>query len=328
MKIDKMVKRTELCWIVKVLLVLFTFHFSLLAYSQDVIVNPDISYAGTPRQLEIGGLAVKGVEGYEDYVLTGLSGLSVGQVISVPGTEITEAIKRYWKHGLFSKVAITADSIVGQKVYLCIHLATRPRVSTINYYGLKKSEREDMETKLGIMRGAQITPNMIDRAKILAKKYFDDKGYKNAEIDIVQRDDVTSKNEVILDVNIDKKAKMKVRQIIFDGNEQLKDSKIKGNLISKGAFGKINEAGKLRNFFKAKKFTPERYDEAKKAPLRSIMSWVIAMLPFWKILYGLSTISMSTSMSSWTKVRNITSATSPGWVTPLSPATTSLPSLA
>ena len=260
-----MVKRTELCWIVKVLLVLFTFHFSLLAYSQDVIVNPDISYAGTPRQLEIGGLAVKGVEGYEDYVLTGLSGLSVGQVVSVPGTEITEAIKRYWKHGLFSKVAITADSIVGQKVYLCIHLATRPRVSTINYYGLKKSEREDMETKLGIMRGAQITPNMIDRAKILAKKYFDDKGYKNAEIDIVQRDDVTSKNEVILDVNIDKKAKMKVRQIIFEGNDQLKDSKIKGNLISKGAFGKINEAGKLRNFFKAKKFTPERYDEAKKA---------------------------------------------------------------
>ena len=241
------------------------FVFSVSAVAQDVIVNPDISYAGTPRQLEIGGLAVKGVEGYEDYVLTGLSGLSVGQVVSVPGTEITEAIKRYWKHGLFSKVAITADSIVGQKVYLCIHLATRPRVSTINYYGLKKSEREDMETKLGIMRGAQITPNMIDRAKILAKKYFDDKGYKNAEIDIVQRDDVTSKNEVILDVNIDKKAKMKVRQIIFDGNEQLKDSKIKGNLISKGAFGKINEAGKLRNFFKAKKFTPERYDEAKKA---------------------------------------------------------------
>ena len=241
------------------------FLFSVSAVAQDVIVNPDISYAGTPRQLEIGGLAVKGVEGYEDYVLTGLSGLSVGQTISVPGTEITEAVKRYWKHGLFSKVAITADSIVGQKVYLCIHLATRPRVSTINYNGLKKSERDDMETKLGIMKGAQITPNMIDRAKILAKKYFDDKGYKNAEIDIVQRDDVTGKNQVILDVNIDKKAKMKVRQIIFDGNEQLSDSKIKGNLIAKGAFGKINEAGKFKNIFKSKKFTPERYAEAKKA---------------------------------------------------------------
>ena len=139
--------------------------FFISAEAQDVIVNPDISYAGTPRQCEIGGLAVKGVEGYEDFVLLGLSGLSVGQTISVPGTEITEAIRRYWKNGLFSKVAITADSIVGSKVYLCVHLATRPRVSTINYVGLKKSEREDMDNKLGIMRGAQITPNMIDRAK-------------------------------------------------------------------------------------------------------------------------------------------------------------------
>ena len=259
-------KEAKVGMIVKVLLVLITYHLSLFtSNAQDVIVNPDISYAGTPRQCEIGGLAVKGVEGYEDYVLLGLSGLSVGQTISVPGTEITEAIRRYWRNGLFSKVAITADSIVGSKVYLCVHLATRPRVSAINYTGLKKSEREDMDSKLGIMRGAQITPNMIDRAKILAKKYFDDKGYNNAEINIIQRDDVTSKNEVILDIIVDKKAKMKVRQIIFEGNEQLSDNKIKGGLFSKGAFGKINEAGKFKNFFKAKKFTPERYEDAKKA---------------------------------------------------------------
>lgn len=233
--------------------------------AQDVIKNPDISYAGTPRTCEIGGIAVKGVEGYEDYVLTGLSGLSVGQTITVPGTEITDAVKRYWRHGLFSRVSITADSIVGSKIYLCIHLATRPRVSRINYNGIKKSEREDMEAKLGIMKGSQITPNMIDRAKILAKRYFDDKGFKNAEITIVQRDDVTDKNMVILDVNIDKKDKMKVRNIIFEGNKQLKTSKIKGSLFKKGSFGKINEAGKLKNIFKAKKFTQERYDEAKKA---------------------------------------------------------------
>ena len=243
---------------------LFTF-LPLCTNAQDVIVNPDISYAGTPRQCEIGGLTVKGVEGYEDYVLLGLSGLSVGQVIEVPGSEITEAIKRYWRNGLFAKVAITADSLVGNKVYLCVHLTTRPRVSAINYNGLKKSEREDMDSKLGIIRGSQITPNMIDRAKILAKKYFDDKGYNNAEIEIIQRDDVTSKNEVILDVNVDKKAKMKVRKIIFEGNDQLSDKKIKGNLFKKSAFGKINEAGKFRNIFKAKKYTPERYEEAKQA---------------------------------------------------------------
>ena len=245
---------------------LFAMYYALCTVqgmAQDVIKNPDISYAGTPRHCEIGGLAVEGVEGYEDYVLTGLSGLQVGQLIDVPGDQITEAIKRYWRHGLFSKVSITADSLVGSKIYLCIHLALRPRVSTINYYGIKKSEREDMEAKLGIMKGSQITPNMIDRAKILAKKYFDEKGYKNAEIDIKQRDDVTGKNQVILDVEIDKHDKMKVRQIVFDGNEAVASGKLKGNLFGKGAFGKIHEAGKFKTMFKAKKFTDERYKEAK-----------------------------------------------------------------
>ena len=237
---------------------------SIAAAAQEKITNPEITYAGNPRNCVIGGIAVSGVEGYEDYVLTGISGLAKGQRVTLPGPEITEAVKRYWKHGLFSKVAISADSIVGNKVYLHFHLAVRPRVSTINYTGLKKGEREDMEKKLGLLKGSQITPNMIDRAKILAKRYFDDKGYKNAVIDITQRDDVTGKNKVILDVAVDKKQKMKVRRIIIDGNEKLSDGKIKGGFLRKGALAKTHEAGKLSTFLKSKKFTPERYAEDKK----------------------------------------------------------------
>ena len=247
----------------KVVALLMVLGLCSTSMAQEKIVNPDISYAGTPRSCIIGGINVHGVEGYEDYMLTGLSGLQVGQQISVPGSEITEAVKRYWRHGLFSKVTISADSIIGDTIYLALNLALRPRVSTINYYGLKKSEREDMEAKLGIMKGSQITPNMIDRAKILAKKYFDDKGYKNAEIDIQQRDDVTGKNQVILDVNIDKHDKMKIRNIIIEGNKNLKTSKIKGGLFKKGVLTKMNEAGKLSSFLKSKKFTDERYKTAK-----------------------------------------------------------------
>ena len=224
-----------------------------------------ISYSGTPRQVEIGGINVRGVSDYEDFVIINISGLAVGQQIELPGQEITEAVKRYWKHGLFSKVSITADSIIGNKVWLGFNLALCPRISTINYYGVKKGERDDLEEKLGMAKGMSLTKNLIDRATILAKKYFDDKGFKNADIDIRQHDDVTGKNQVVLDVYIDKKDKMKVRSIIIDGNNEVSESKIKGGMFTKGALGKINEAGKFRNFFKAKKFTPERYDEAKKS---------------------------------------------------------------
>ncbi len=236
----------------------------LNAAAQGKIVYPDISYAGTPKTLVLGGINVSGIEGYEDYMLAGISGLSVGQEIMVPGNEITDAVKRYWRHGLFSDVKISADSIVGDKIYLHVSLALRPRVSVINYVGLKKSEREDMENKLGLLKGAQITPNMIDRAKILAKRYFDNKGFKNADIEIRQRDDVSNKNQVILDVIIDKKEKMKVRDIIIEGNAQLSSSKIKGGFLRKGAFAKTHEAGKLSSLFKAKKFTPERWAADKK----------------------------------------------------------------
>ena len=237
---------------------------SLTMSAQQKIVNPDIVYSGTPKTYKLAGLTVTGIEGYEDYVLTGISGLSIGQELEIPGTAVTDAVKRYWKHGLFSDVSITADSIVGDNIYLKIHLAPRPRISTINYNGLKKTEREDMEKKLGLLKGGQITPNMIDRARVLAKKYFDEKGYKNAEINIRQRDDVAAKNQVILDIDVDKKEKLKVHKIIIEGDNQLGDKKIKGSLFTKGAFSKTHEAGKLSSFLKSKKFTPERWAEDKK----------------------------------------------------------------
>jgi len=249
----------------KVLMLLaLTSGMTLTVSGQEKIVNPDITYSGNPHTYKLAGLAVSGIDGYEDYVLTGISGLSIGQELEVPGTAITDAVKRYWKHGLFSDVSISADSIVGDNIYLRINLLPRPRISTINYNGLKKSERDDMEKKLGLLKGGQITPNMISRAKILAKKYFDDKGYKNAEINILQRDDVANKNQVILDINVDKKEKLKVRNIIIEGNEQLPIKKIKGSFFSKGAFAKTHEAGKLGNLLKSKKFTPERWTEDKK----------------------------------------------------------------
>ena len=249
----------------KVLMLLaLTSGMTLTVSGQEKIVNPDITYSGNPHTYKLAGLAVSGIDGYEDYVLTGISGLSIGQELEVPGTAITDAVKRYWKHGLFSDVSISADSIVGDNIYLRINLLPRPRISTINYNGLKKSERDDMEKKLGLLKGGQITPNMISRAKILAKKYFDDKGYKNAEINILQRDDVANKNQVILDIDVDKKEKLKVRNIIIEGNEQLPIKKIKGSCFSKGAFAKTHEAGKLGNLLKSKKFTPERWAEDKK----------------------------------------------------------------
>lgn len=237
------------------------FGFVLAGRAQDANTDesskPVILYSGTPKKYEIADIKVEGVKNYEDYVLIGLSGLSVGQSISVPGDEITSAIKRYWRHGLFSNVKITAEKIEDGKVWLKISLTQRPRISDIRYHGVKKSERQDLETRLGLVKGSQITPNLVDRAKTLIKRYFDDKGFKNAEVIISQKDDIANENQVIVDVNIDKKEKIKVHEITITGNKAIKTSKLKR------VMKKTNEKGKLLNLFRTKKFINEKYEEDK-----------------------------------------------------------------
>ena len=236
--------------------------FSVAAVSaQEKIVKPTILYTNNPPKYTIGGINLSGVDNLEPAVVIGLSGLSVGDEIAVPGDAVTDAIKRFWKHGLFEDVVITADSIVGDKVYIGIALKQRPRVSQLNINGVKKGEREDLELKIGIIKGNQITPDIIDRATKIIKNYYDDKGYKNAEIKVTQRPDVTGDNRVIVDVDIDKKGKIKVHRIYIEGEKALSEKKVKY------AMKKTREKTRIDNLwhalFRSKKFTEERYAEDK-----------------------------------------------------------------
>ena len=114
-----------------------------VAQDTNTTEKPVVLYSGTPKKYEIADIKVEGATNYEDYVIIGLSGLSKKQTISIPGEEITQAIKRYMRHGLFSNAKITLDKVEDDKAWITIHLTLRPRVSDINYHGIKKSERED-----------------------------------------------------------------------------------------------------------------------------------------------------------------------------------------
>lgn len=234
---------------------------TISVYAQETIVKPTILYTNSAQKYTIGGINVTGVDDIEPAVAIGISGLAVGDIVAVPGEEITNAIKRYWKHGLFEDVVITADSIKGSDIYIGIALKQRPRVVDIKFTGVKKGEREDLELKIGIIKGNQITPDIVDRAKRIIKNYFDSKGFKNAEVNVTQRPDVTGDNRVIVDIDIDKNDKVKVHRIYIEGVEKMPLKKVKY------AMKKTREKTRIDNLyhalFRSKKFTKERYDEDK-----------------------------------------------------------------
>jgi outer membrane protein insertion porin family len=226
-------------------------------------IAPEIDYSRTPRQYYIGRITVDGVKNYDERLLIGLSGLAEGQKIEIPSEEITNAVKRYWRNGLFSNVAIRVDSLIGDSAYLHIQLTQRPRISQINFYGVKKNERDDLKEKLGLVKDNQLTPNMIDRAKILGERYFSEKGYKNAEINIVQKDDASAPDKIIVDVNVERKDKVKINKINIIGNKHLSTRKIKGNIIKPGVLKTIHEKRSMASWFRSKKFVEAKYKEAK-----------------------------------------------------------------
>ena len=225
--------------------------------ANDTIYNPKVIFTGMPKKYEIAGLKVTGVDNYEDYIVIGYSGLSLGQVVEIPGNDITNAAKRIWRQGLFSKVKINVEKVYDNKAWLEFELRQQPRISQINYNGMKKGEREDLQQRLGLMKGNQMNPNIADRAKLIVQGYFDNKGFKNAEVNIVQREDLSNENEVIVDINVDKHEKIKVHKIYVDGNEVLSDRTVKH------AMKKTNEKWDLIRLFSQKKFVPKDFEDDK-----------------------------------------------------------------
>ena len=241
----------------------------IAAQNEIVKVNPAIDYSASATTYTVGGIKISGVTEYDENILLGISGLRVGQQIVFPKSDnsITTAVKNFWNQGLFSDVSIDADSIKGNQIFLHIHLTALLRISEINYSGVKKSEREDLEDKIGLKKDNQISTNYIDRAKIVIKNYFDEKGFKNATVDILRKDDPQNPNHVLVDVNIDKHSKIKVHRIYFTGVDASKQKALRKSMK------KTKEVGKLSNFLKSKKFIEDKYTEDKDNLIKKYNEW-------------------------------------------------------
>ena len=220
----------------------------------DTIYNPPMFFTGMPKKYEIAGIRVSGLQNYEDYIVIGYSGLSVGDVVEIPGDAITSAAKRFWRQGLFSKIQIKVEKVCGDKAWLLFDLRQQPRISRINYNGVKKNEREELQQRLNLNPGNQITQNIMQRAKEIISAYFKQKGFGNVDVDITQSPDLSKENEMIVDINIDKNEKVKVHKIYINGNDVLSDNKIQRTMK------KTNEKSKLLNLFRQKKFVEKDYE--------------------------------------------------------------------
>lgn len=229
-----------------------------LGFNRDTDKEETTIDYSNPKEYEIGGIEVTGVDYLDPIAIIGISGLRVGDRIKVPGTEISFAINKLWKQGLLGNVAIKVAKVEGDKIFLEYVLSERPRLSKFTFEGVGKGQRNKLTDKVGLTRGKIINDVMIKGAKIAIKRHYKEKGFRNVAVKVIQRDDTTLTNYAYLVFRIDKGKKVKVSELNFEGVTAFKEAKLNRKMK------KTNEKG-LRNLFRPKKFLDSEYANDKEA---------------------------------------------------------------
>ncbi len=228
---------------------------ALLSLSLHAQEKQEIFNFNTSDDYVVGGVSISGIRFLDTNALISISGLRIGQEITVPGDVLKTAVQKLWQQGLFSDVRISISKVVSDSVFLDIFLQERPRISSVKYNGLKKSEMDDLVKKLNLPVGSQVTEYLLNSADKIIKDHFIEKGYLNTKVDFVQKDDPDRPNNVILSVNVNKQEKVRIAEIIFDGNVFFTDHKLQKQL-------KKTKVKNL-NFFRSSKFISSKYEEDK-----------------------------------------------------------------
>jgi outer membrane protein insertion porin family len=236
-------------------LILLSLGFGLFSQSSaDTATYTLLDYSST-HEYVIADIQVTGVKYLQPGHLITISGLSKGMKIKIPGPEIAQAIKKYWKHGLFSDVKIFITRIEDGKVWLEIQLQEQPRLNQLEISGINKTEKGDIDEKINIRRGTQITEDILNNTSIIIKRHFREKGFLNTGVDLKMEDDTINANMVNLFIRVNKSRRVKIQEIQIDGNTAFKDKRLRR------ALKKTKQHD--WNIFKGSKFIEDNYKEDK-----------------------------------------------------------------
>lgn len=209
-----------------------------------------------PRDYIIGGISVSGVKYLDKDNLILLSKLTKGDRINLPGERNAEVIKKLYEQGLFDDVQLNITKINMDTVYLEIVVVERPRLSRLHITGIRKGEIEDVQKKLTDKTGKIVNENLLSTTSAIIKKHFNEKGFLNCTVTMTQRKDPGDANSVILDVKIDKKTKVKINDVTFEGNKAFSQGDLRGYLSK-------TRRRHWYNLFGSKKFKQDKYEEDK-----------------------------------------------------------------
>jgi outer membrane protein insertion porin family len=199
--------------------------------SANATLDGNLNYAN-PGEFMIAGIEVSGLNVLDKNSMVALTGLKIGDKIKIPGDAISGAIRKLWKHGLVGDVTINVDRIEGSNVFLVLALSERPRLTNFYFTGISKGQESALKEDLNLIRGKIVNDALVRNTENAVKKHFVKKGFLNTEVKILQEKDTLNREGIKLNITVKPYSKVKINQIVIEGNSEVYAGKLKKKLKS------------------------------------------------------------------------------------------------
>ncbi|AMR28356.1 outer membrane protein assembly factor BamA [Hymenobacter psoromatis] len=226
------------------------------AHAQEGAPTPAAG-ADEPHKYQLGGITVSGARYLDPNTLIGLSGLRIGDAITVPGEDVGKAIRKIWSQGILADISVGIARIEGNKIFLDFNVRERPRLSKFTFEGISKGQADEIDKKIKLIRGKVVTDALLSNTRTQVRKFYTNKGYLDTKVVIRQVADSALSNSVALKIDVDKGNKVRIHDIEFEGNKAFKDSKLASQF-------KKTKARKPYKFLTPGKFQRSEFEDDKK----------------------------------------------------------------
>ena len=207
-----------------------------------------------PKQYIINKVKVSGIKYLDPEVVASMSGLTKGDTIMIPSDYLSSTLKTMWNQRIYSDVQILTEP-VGDSVNIEIVLRERPRVYNWKIEGVRKGQMSELLETLKLKKGSELSDFVLNSSKDAIRKYFAEKGFYNADVSVRLENDTTLENVVNVFFVVDRKNRVKIGKIDFEGNTALSDRQLRRS------FKKTHQ--KSINIFKGAKYKEKDYEEDK-----------------------------------------------------------------
>lgn len=229
-----------------------------LSIRKDSLPNTVEPITATPFErgasYELGGISVKGLKKFEEETVSVYTGLKIGQQIKLPGDKLSSAIKKLYETKQFSEVAVYLAKLDGKVAYLEFEVAELPQLNEVTIQGIKKNKSKELQKEAELKKGEMLTDNLMVTTKNYFKKKYQEKGFLNTKVFLDTKEDTSSVNTVNMLIRIDKGEKVKIKDIHFEGNQEMSTGKLKKAM-------KNTKEKMLGRFWKTSKFIEADFKE-------------------------------------------------------------------